>query len=110
MFSQNLVLIASFQPADHFDFHPKSRTAMSPTRESIFPPGAMEVSSADPDILGPKKYHKNCIENRQRVINYWFRSVGSTIGRNNHNPVDNPVYAAFEFEEFPNFDEGEKAG
>ena len=63
MFSQNLVLIASFQPAHHFDFHPKSRTAMSPTRESIFPPAAMEVSSGDPDILGPNKYQRNCIEN-----------------------------------------------
>ena len=64
MFSQNLDLILPYQPAHHFDFHPKSRTAMSPTRESIFPPGAMEVSSADPDILGPNKYHRNCMENR----------------------------------------------
>ena len=33
-----------------------------------------------------------------------------TIGRNNHNPVENPVYTAFEFEQLTNFDEGEKAG
>ena len=64
MFPQNLVFIASYQPAHHVGFHPKSRTAMSPTHESIFPPGAMGVSSAGPDILGSYKYHRNCMENR----------------------------------------------